>query len=192
MIFEMTRSSTADETRPTSDQSDERWESKLSGRRDFLGTVGAIAATGLLAGCSDGGDGGNEENPETVDEWLSDTGNYDQVVDRTDASTVTVDVGAQGNSGQNAYAPAAIEITPGSTVVWEWINGHHNVVATDGTVDSGSPEENATFEHTFDEPGTTFYYCDPHRSLDMKGAVVVTGGDDSANVGSSAGNTENQ
>ncbi|MFC7230941.1 plastocyanin/azurin family copper-binding protein [Saliphagus sp. GCM10025308] len=34
-------------------------------------------------------------------------------------------------------------------------------------------DEGETFEHTFDETGTFTYYCSPHVSMGMKGAVVV-------------------
>ena len=152
-------------------------------RRRFLQSVGSVAVAGSLAGCTDGATGsGNGTGPSGVDDWLSNTGNYDSVTDVTGQNSVTVDVGAQGNSGANAFAPPAIEISPGTTVTWEWVDGYHNVVATDGAFDSGQPARNATFEHAFDAAGTFFYYCEPHKSMGMKGAVVVaadaeTGGD---------------
>lgn len=161
----------------TSSSSRDSPEDRVStprGRRAFLRTAGAVAVTGALAGCSDDGSGGNGDGPDSVDDWLSGTGNYDSVQDRTGRSSVTVEVGARGNNGANAFAPAAVEVSPGTTVTWEWVDGHHNVVATDGSFDSGTPERDATFSHTFDSPGTFYYYCDPHRSIDMKGAVVVT------------------
>lgn len=134
---------------------------------------------GLLAGCTinvNNGDSGSngEDNPESVDGWLSDTGNYSDVVDMTSESSVTVEVGAQGNNGANAFAPAAIEITPGTTVTWKWVNGYHNVVATGDQFSSGEPEQNATFEHTFETIRTVYYYCEPHRSMGMKGAIIVS------------------
>lgn len=147
-------------------------------RRRFLQTTGGLVVTGLLAGCSTNGfSQGDESDPQSVDEWLSDTGNYDGVVDRMGKDSVAVKVGAQGNSGANAFAPAAIEVSPGTTVTWDWVNGYHNVVATDGQFDSGEPEQNATFEHTFDTVGTVYYYCEPHRSMGMKGAIIVSESD---------------
>lgn len=138
--------------------------------------------TGLLAGCTgvdsegnSGQDNGNE--PQSVDEWLSDTGNYDGIVDKLGEDSVTVKVGAQGNDGVNAFAPAAIEISLGTAVAWDWVNGYHNVVATDGQFNSGEVEQNATFEYTFDTAGTGYYYCEPHRSMGMKGAVIVSESD---------------
>ncbi|MFC4548922.1 MULTISPECIES: halocyanin domain-containing protein [Halorussus] len=166
---------------------DERgFDSELTGgstpdRRTVLRSLGSLAAAGLLAGCTsigNDGDGGDGGSGGSVDDWLSDTGNYDGVVDRTGEDAVTVEVGAKGNNGANAFAPAAIEISPGTEVTWKWVSGYHNVVAENGEFDSGSPEQNATFRHTFESPGTSLYYCDPHESLGMKGAVVVAGGED--------------
>lgn len=157
-----------------------------AGRRGFLRAASSVAVLGLLAGCTgngnDGSDGSGTDGPSSVDEWLSETGNYDTVHDLTGQSTVTVEVGAQGNAGSNAFAPAAIRISPGTTVTWTWVNGYHNVVATDGAFDSGSAEQNATFTHTFDASGTFYYYCKPHRSMGMKGAVVVEAQGDDASM----------
>lgn len=150
-------------------------------RRRLLRTIGGVAIAGLMAGCSDDRDGSENPNDSrdvnSVDEWLTDTGNYDGVVDVMAEDSVTVEVGVGGNAGSNAFEPAAIEISPGTTVTWEWVNGYHNVVATDEEFDSGEPEQNATFEHTFETPGTAYYYCEPHESMGMKGAVVVSDGD---------------
>ncbi|MFB6179016.1 MAG: plastocyanin/azurin family copper-binding protein, partial [Halorientalis sp.] len=43
---------------------------------------------------------------------------------------------------------------------------------------SGTPVADAGvhFDYTFQDAGITTYYCEPHRSLGMKGAVAV--GDD--------------
>ena len=150
-------------------------------RRAFLRATGALAFAGPLAGCASDGNGGGDDGGDadggggtgSVDDWLSDTGNYDSVEDLTGESAVTVEVGARGNNGPNAFAPAAISIASGTTVTWEWVNGYHNVVAVDGQFDSGDPEQSATFRHAFESPGTFLYYCDPHRSIGMKGAVVV-------------------
>ena len=168
------------------------------GRREFLCTAGGVAVAGLFAGCTNiggddtrfermnnGADDGNE--PGSVDEWLAETDNYDSVEDLTGKNSITVEVGAEGNNGSNAFAPAAIEVSSGTTVTWEWVNGYHNVVATDGQFNSGQPEQNATFQHTFETAGTVFYYCEPHKSMGMKGAVIVAGSDTT-----SAGNTATQ
>jgi halocyanin-like protein len=67
-------------------------------------------------------------------------------------------------------------VSPETTVVWEWTGegGAHNVVAEDESFESELLSEyGETFEYTFSEPGTVRYYCGPHKSLGMKGAVVV-------------------
>lgn len=130
----------------------------------------------------DGGTGDNETGgaagSEEVEEYLSDTGNYDGTIESMEESEdVTVAVGAEGNEGPYAFEPAAIQIQTGTTVVWEWTGegGQHNVVEEDGAFDSGEPEdgEEITFEHTFEEAGTYLYVCEPHAGLEMRGAVVV-------------------
>ena len=152
------------------------------GRRRFLRTAGGLAVAGMLAGCTDGraggGSGTNGEGGETsVDDWLAETDNYDAVADRTGEGAVTVAVGPGGN--EFVFEPPAIRVDPGTTVTWQWVgSGHHNVVATDGAFDSGDPEAGGTFEHTFGTAGTALYYCEPHESMGMKGAVVVAGSDD--------------
>lgn len=163
-------------------------------RRSFLQAAGGLAATGLLAGCTDnqsgensgqnGGDGGNDQ--QSIEEWLSNTNNFNGITDKTGASTVTVEVGP--DSDEMVFAPAAIRIQTGTTVNWEWIgSGYHNVVAEDGLFNSGDPEEQASFEYTFDAAGTTLYYCDPHRSAGMKGAVIVEESENSETTTSNSG-----
>jgi halocyanin-like protein len=144
----------------------------MTTRRTYLATLGAVAtSTSALAGCLGGGGSGSSK----FDGWLAATGNFDAVTEKTDVDGVTVDVGTKGNNGYNAFAPAAVKVSTGTTVVWEWTGkGRHNVVAKNADFRSNMlTREGETFEHTFDEPGTYKYYCSPHRSLGMKGVVVV-------------------
>ncbi len=153
-------------------------------RRTVLRGVGTVAIIGTLAGCSTGGDGngggdggdGGISNQD-VDDYLSETDNYDSIQDMTGQSSVTVDVGTEANGGFFGYAPPAIQVETGTTVTWEWTGqgSTHNVIEEDGAFDSGEAvaEEGTTFEHSFDETGTFLYYCEPHEGLGMKGAVVV-------------------
>jgi len=112
-----------------------------------------------------------------VDEHLSSANGYDgSVADETGSDTVEVAVGA----GENGFAfdPAAIRVSPGTTITWTWTGegGAHNVVSDgDGPLDSGEPAtgESVTYEATLDSPGAYPYHCEPHQSLGMKGAVVV-------------------
>lgn len=171
-------------------------------RRAFVQATGAVTLGVGLAGCSgDGGGGGGgyggggmetteatdtetatataTESTTYVDEepnyggWLEDANNYEGTVDATGTDTVTVKVGA-GNGF--AFGPPAVKVSSGTTVVWEWVGkgGEHNVMARDDSFSSPlSSEKGNTFEHTFEESGIHKYYCDPHRTAGMKGAVVV-------------------
>jgi len=124
---------------------------------------------------SDGGSGGGgslSEEPN-YDGFLDDVSNYDGTVDMRDADEVTVEVGA--NDGLT-FGPAAVAVSPGTTVVWEWTGqgGNHNVAASDDSFESDTVgEEGHTFEHAFEEAGTYTYVCTPHEAVDMKGAVYV-------------------
>ncbi|MFB6074418.1 MAG: halocyanin domain-containing protein [Haloarculaceae archaeon] len=143
-----------------------------------LGMKGAV----VVRESGGGGGGGSQgptgpPSPPDYGGWFDDVSNFDGTVSRLDQDTVTVTVGAQGNGGNLAFGPPAIRVSPGTTVRWEWSGngGAHNVVADDGSFQSGSPvaEAGTTFEHTFEETGIYKYYCQPHKPLGMKGAVVV-------------------
>ncbi|EMA68666.1 halocyanin domain protein [Halorubrum aidingense JCM 13560] len=169
-------------------------------RRTFVRTTAALGVTTALAGCggsggetgdggsggddgSDGGDDGSagsdggdqeflSEEPE-YDGWFDDVGNYEGTVDRTGADEVTVAVGAADGL---SFGPAAVAVSPGTTVVWEWTGegGDHNVSSTAGDFESETVgEEGHTFEHTVEESGVHTYVCTPHEAVGMKGAVYV-------------------
>jgi halocyanin-like protein len=136
-------------------------------RRTYLALAGSLS----LGGCV-GGDGGGGPD-ESYGDWFDGVSNYDGEVDRTDSDEVTVAVGAIDGL---AFDPAAIRVSPGTRVVWEWTGdgGRHNVVDEDGTFQSEYHEDaGATFSRRFDEPGLFRYYCEPHRSLGMKGGIRV-------------------
>lgn len=148
--------------------------------------MAAVSVAGpLLAGCSspdssngndDSQSGGDSDEIPSFGGWFSNTGNYDGVVDKTGASSVTVKVGAKGNMGHYAFEPPAIKVAAGTTVTWEWTGkgATHNVVAKDGSFESEyASEKGHTFEHTFSESGTFKYFCRPHKTMGMKGVVVV-------------------
>lgn len=141
---------------------------------------------GVFAGCL-------SDEPESIERWLLDAENYEGTIeDKTGTKSVAVTVGPekeatsvpsptsgnethQQSSTENEYtfAPAAIKISPETTVTWKWEGrGNHNVVATDGEFHSGEPQAGATFTHTFESAGTNYYYCEPHKGR-MKGVVVV-------------------
>ncbi|MFO7833294.1 MAG: halocyanin domain-containing protein [Halohasta sp.] len=152
-------------------------------RRAVIGATGAVAIT-LLAGCSSGGGDGADDDPAAdreyldaepdYDGWFDGVNNYTETVDWTDREEVTVTVGYE----QYGYDPAAIAVSPGTTVVWEWNGrgGGHDVVSRDerGPLESDLVNtEGHTYSHTFEESGTYPYRCTPHETLGMRGAVYV-------------------
>jgi len=111
-------------------------------------------------------------------DWFEQTDNFDgTTVDMTGESQVSVTVGAEGNGGAFAFEPPAIHVDPGTTVTWEWTGegASHNVVAENGSFRSGDPasEGGTTYERTFDSEGLFKYFCEPHRGVGMRGAVVA-------------------
>jgi halocyanin-like protein len=147
-------------------------------RRHVL-RAGALACAVGVAGCTGGGSGdsggsGGGSGPATYGDWLDNAPNYDgSAADRTGQETVTVAVGA-GNG--LLFEPVAVEVSPGTTVVWEWTGrgGQHNVREEGGAFESElASSEGTTYERTFDEPGVVRYYCVPHQAVGMKGVVDV-------------------
>ncbi|AUV81135.1 halocyanin [Salinigranum rubrum] len=157
-------------------------------RRAFLTAAGGTAA--VAAGS------GNAAAQTTEPDW---GGHLDGVdggyQDMRGQSEVTVEVGAEGNGGALAFAPAGIWVDPGTTVTWEWTGegGGHNVVSSEGpaSLDSGAPvsEAGTTYEHTFgeDQVGITKYHCAPHEALGMLGAVAVGSDIPTVEVGGGGG-----
>ncbi len=73
-----------------------------------------------------------------------------------------------------AFVPKVVSIPKGATVVW--INkdeSPHNIVATDKQFRSQPLDTNETYSHTFNEAGSTSYYCILHPH--MTGTIEVTG-----------------
>lgn len=64
-----------------------------------------------------------------------------------------------------------------TNVHWDWTGhgGQHNVVALNGTFDSGNTNAQAGtgYHYIFDEPGEYPYVSEPHRDDGMKGAILV-------------------
>lgn len=153
-------------------------------RRDFLKAAGAVALMGSagLAGCTGRTAQAKPGSPPLPNEpnykgWFDGTDNYDYTHDMRGKDAVTVDVGSEGNMGDYGFDPAAMAVSPHTTVTWEWTGrgGGHNVVANEGAFNSGPPVDDAgtTFEYTFDRPGVYKYTCEPHEGMGMNGAVFV-------------------
>jgi halocyanin-like protein len=170
--------------------------------RTAAGTVAAgvagAAATGTATAQGDvdyGGWFGSGTGGETQ--------NFDGTVDQTGQSSVTVEVGSEGNGGPYAFGPAAVRVDPGTTITFEWVSDTHNILIEEQPSGAGwggvEAIENSGFshEHTFETEGVYKYYCQPHLALGMKGAIVVGGsgggggggggGDDGGEAGGGGG-----
>jgi plastocyanin len=84
----------------------------------------------------------------------------------------------------NTFSPAAVTVTPGTTVVWAWNSctggdGYgggetcvaHNVLFDDGF--TSGLKDKGTFSRSFPTAGTYSYHCAVHQSQGMTGSVVV-------------------
>ncbi|GAC1313321.1 MAG: hypothetical protein NVSMB2_01040 [Chloroflexota bacterium] len=89
-----------------------------------------------------------------------------------DADTANVDI------IQFAFQPTPLEISAGTTVVW---NNYDAIVhsVTNGTpdapgtaFDSGLFDQGLTFSQTFNDPGQYSYFCTRHNF--MQGTVIVS------------------
>lgn len=138
------------------------------------GDSGGDTATKPPEDTSGSGDGGSSDGG--YGDFLSDVDYDGSPTDKTGSSEVTVVVGAEGNGGNFAFDPVVVKVSKGTTVVWEWNGkgGSHNVFAENGDFESEIvAEEGHTFSHTFESAGAVKYSCEPHKSLGMKGVVVV-------------------
>jgi halocyanin-like protein len=159
-------------------------------RRGFLTATAGGAAAAAMAGPA------SAQGEPDFGGYLDDVPNYDGVVDKTGQDEVTVTVGGEANNFLS-FEPPAIHVDPGTTVVWEWTGkgGSHNVVHEGGNFESDlKVEQGFSFSHTFETDGIFKYYCQPHKVLGMKGAVVVgsdypttDGGDGSGGGGGDGG-----
>jgi len=140
-------------------------------RRPVVAAIaGGLVAT--IAGCLGGGSDGEIES-DTYGSWFRGANNFEGTVDRTGRDEVAVSVGS--GSGFS-FDPAALRVSTGTTVVWEWTSfgGGHNVVEENGVFESELYyDEGETFSHTFEEPGVYRYVCTPHQTQGMLGAVEV-------------------
>ena len=141
-------------------------------RRDFLRTAGGMAGAAAATTAASGSAVAAAENGTT------------HTVEITDGL---------------AFEPESLTVAPGDTVVFENVgNAGHSVTAyaddipeeADYWASGGFDDEQAardgwdannggvfyqgeSWEHTFETEGVYRYFCTPHRSLGMKGAVVV-------------------
>lgn len=82
------------------------------------------------------------------------------------AETVTVEI------KDFTFTPATLEIPVGTTVTWiNQDSSPHNVIAEDGSIDSGLLDQGESYSYTFEEPGTYAYTCTFHPY--MQATIVV-------------------
>ncbi|MFB6139541.1 MAG: plastocyanin/azurin family copper-binding protein [Halosimplex sp.] len=162
-------------------------------RRAFLragaGATAVAAGAGTAAGQEEGGGGGGGSAKPKWPSYVSGAkgGAYK---DLRGESEVTVEVGAGDGL---AFMPTKIWIDPGTKVTYKWVSSGHDVLPKtkpDGAEWEGhQPIESSgfTYSHTFETGGMYTYYCQPHESLGMKGAVAVGGDVETEQVGGGGG-----
>jgi halocyanin-like protein len=114
--------------------------------------------------------------------WFDDVPNFEGTVDRTGEDEVVVTVGPGGDL---VFDPPAIHVDPGTTVVFEWDQGFHNVVEKETGERYASEltgEEGTTYEVTYESDGISTYVCEPHEGQGMKGAVAVGSGEGTPDI----------
>ena len=137
---------------------------------------GATSPTPESTEARDESDSGAAE----FDGWFDDVSNYEgSVADRTGQNEVAVTVGSEGNGGEFAFDPPAVRVSAGTTLTFEWVSDTHNVVVdsqpSDAAWEGHETIENDgfSFSSSLGTAGTYLYYCEPHLSMGMKGAIVV-------------------
>lgn len=94
-----------------------------------------------------------------------------------------------GPKGEMVFIPDRLKIKPGETVTWVLQSGGHTVTAYHPKNHSAYQvripneaepwdselllEKGATFAWTFDKEGIYNYFCRPHESIGMVGAILV-------------------
>ncbi|MFW5963773.1 MAG: halocyanin domain-containing protein [Natronomonas sp.] len=148
-------------------------------RRDF---VRVTAGTTAAAAASASATGAHAQEEFDYGGWFDDVPNFDETVDRTGEDEVRVIVGPGGDL---VFDPPAIHVDPGTTVVFEWDQGYHNVVEKESGERYGSElaeETGTTYTVTYESDGISTYVCEPHEGQGMKGAVAVGSGEGAPDI----------
>lgn len=156
-------------------------------RRHVLSVAAGIAIATGLAGCLDDDEDDDEpddtddvaDDPvdmDAVDDHLADANGYEgDLQDHRGEDTIEITVGDPDGGSNYLFDPVAPEIDAGTTVEWTWIDdASHSVTheADDREFDSDI-QDDYEFEHTFEDPGTYLYICQPHQAQGHLGAVIV-------------------
>jgi plastocyanin len=151
--------------------------------------LAVLVVAGALAGCGGDDDGGSGDAGADLSGTGTgsdsggddDGGNGDE---RGDLPAVDDAVVLEGDevavtSLDNTFRAPAIEVRPGTTVVWtNKGRNEHDVLPAGGDgwgVEVEDFQPGDVYRHTFDEQGTYHYYCSIHGTTTegMVGAVVV-------------------
>lgn len=117
---------------------------------------------------------GLDELDDKTREWAKTIRGSIEPKDARGTNNVTVKVGG-GDQGLSFGSPI-LRVDPGTTVTFRWTGrgGVHNVNILDSDRKSSlTYEEGTTYEVAFEESGVYRYACDPHRTLGMKGLIIV-------------------
>ena len=72
----------------------------------------------------------------------------------------------------NDFEPRELTVRPGTRVTWRFEgNDAHDVTEDRGAFESGTMTEGDEYVLTFEDPGTFYYYCTLHHS--MQGTIIV-------------------
>jgi plastocyanin len=72
-----------------------------------------------------------------------------------------------------AFSPASVTVKVGDSVTWtNKDSAPHTVTAADGSFDSGSLAQGASFSFTFQKAGTYTYRCTVHPSMPTATVIV--------------------
>ena len=93
------------------------------------------------------------------------------------------------SGGGTVFSPETVTVDPGQPVCWTWSGStEHTVKGDDGSFTSGTPATSATFQRTFNAPGTHGYHCQVHGTptSGMRGTIVVRGSSGGTGAGTLA------
>ncbi len=139
--------------------------------RFWTGAAMALAVTLMLAGTVAAKQGSDDGAVEVEAEGHTPAASMATMSMSPTPSSAPADTAAVTIQGF-AFGPASINVAVGSSVSWTNQDGTaHTVTADDGSFDSGSLAQGATFSQTFDTPGTYTYHCAIHPS--MTGTITV-------------------
>jgi plastocyanin len=126
----------------------------------------AIVIGALTLGACGGGGSGSDGNAAAEGRSTSSSTTTSKTGSTTgDAPAVAIE--------DFAFSPGELHVAVGTKVTFTNKDGFdHTVTAKDKSFDSDHLAKDATFEHTFDAPGTYPYLCSIHNS--MTGSVVVS------------------